>query len=116
MYVKAAVKEEIPKLSTRAFYVIREATRDPLTDVKLNEFLSITKMVTPFLTLYQADRPMVPFLASDLHKFPKQFLVRLLKEDVMESLALAKLTELDINDTKNHNPTAKIELAFTAGT
>ena len=51
-YVNAAVKEEIPKPSTRAFDVIREATRDPLTEVKLNAFLSITKMVTPFLTLY----------------------------------------------------------------
>ena len=115
-YVKAAVKEDIPKPSTRAFDVIREATRDPLTEVKLNEFLSITKMVTPFLTLYQTYRPMVPFLPGDLHKLLKQFLVRLLKEDVMDSLSLPKLTELDINDTKNHKPTAKIELAFTAGT
>ena len=113
-YVKAAMKEEIPKLSTRAFDVIREATRDPLTEVKLNEFLSIAKMVTPFLTLYQTDRPMV--LTSDLHKLLRQFLVRLLKEDVVDSLSLPKLTELDINDTKNHKPTAKIELAFTAGT
>ena len=115
-YVNAAVKEEIPKPSTRAFDVIREATRDPLTEVKLNAFLSITKMVTPFLTLYQTDRPMVPFLASDLHKLLKQLLVRFVKEDVVESLSLAKLTELDVNATKNHKPIAKIELGFTAGT
>ena len=51
---------------------------------------------------------MVPFLARDL----KQFLVRLLKKDVVESLSLAKLTEMDIN-TKNHKKTTKIELAFT---
>ena len=31
----------------------------------------------------------------------------------MESLSPAKLTELDINDTKNHKQTAKIEIAFT---
>ena len=33
----------------------------------------------------------------------------------MESLSLAKLTELDINN-KKYKPTAKIELGFTAGT
>ena len=40
-----------------------------------------------------------------------EFLVRLLKKDVVESLSLAKLTKMDIN-TKNHK-TTKIELAFT---
>ena len=115
-YVSAALKEEIPKPSTRAFDVIREATRDPLTEVKLQAFLSITKMVTPFMTLYQTDRPMIPFLASDLHKLLKQLLVGFVKEDVVESLSLAKLTEQDVNDKKNYKPTSKIDLGFSATT
>ena len=93
-YVNATVKEEIPKPTTKAFEVVREATGDPLTEVKLNAFLSITKMVTPFLTLYQTDRLMIPFLASDLHKLLKQLLVRFVKNDIVESLSLSKLEEV----------------------
>ena len=113
-YVNAAVKEEIPKPSTRAFDEILEATRDPLTEVKLNAFLSVTKMVTPFLTFYQTDRPMVPFPASDPHNLLKQLLVRFVREDVVESLSLTKLIELDINDINKYKPAAKIEHSLQA--
>ena len=46
-YVNDAGKEEIPKPSTRAFDEILEATRDPLTEVKLNAFHDTLLDVVP---------------------------------------------------------------------
>ena len=71
VYVAAARKGTVPLPKTKAFACIKEATEDPLTEVKLQVFISIAKIITPFLTIYQTDRVMIPFLASDLHKLLK---------------------------------------------
>ena len=63
-----------------------------------------------------SDRPMVLFLASDLRKLLKQLLVRFMKEDVVESLSLAKLTELDVSDKKIDKLNAKIHCRHIAQT
>ena len=42
-------------------------------------FLSVSKQVTPFLTLYQTDKPMVPFIAGDIGKLLKVLLQRFIK-------------------------------------
>ena len=48
----------------------KQSTHDLLIEVKLNAF-SLAKVVTPFLTVYQTDLPMIPLLAGDLHTMLK---------------------------------------------
>ena len=113
-YVKAVAKNEVPTPTTKAFELIQQSTRDLLIEVKLNAFLSLAKVVTPFLTVYQTDRTMIPFLAGDLHTMLKQLLTRFMKDDFVESLSLAKMTEIDVNDTKSCKSSSKVQLGFTA--
>ena len=40
---------------------------DPLTSAKINVAPSVAKEVAPFLTKYQCNKPVVAFLASDIH-------------------------------------------------
>ena len=112
--MKAVAKNEVPTPTTKAVELIQQSTRDLLIDVKLNAFLSLAKVVTPFLTVYQTDRPMIPFLAGDLHTMLKQLLTRFMKDDFVESLTLAKMTDIDVSDTKLCKPSSKIQLGFTA--
>ena len=42
-----------------------------LCTVKVGIFNSIAREINPFLTMYQADQPMLPFLSEDMHKLIK---------------------------------------------
>ena len=64
-YVKAVESRKFPDPGTKSFETINEAVKDSLMAGKINFVLSVSKEVTPFLTLYQTDKPMVPFLAKD---------------------------------------------------
>ena len=68
------MKGTIPLPTTKAFKCVRQAFEDPLTPVKLNAFVSIAKIVQPFLAVYQTDRPMMALIASDLHNLLKQLM------------------------------------------
>lgn len=98
-YVAAAKKGDIPLPQTKAFGVVLEATCDPLFPVKLNCFVSVAKTISPFLLRYQTDRPMLPFLASDLHRMVKHLLYRFMKRDVVDDTSLASLAELNLSDS-----------------
>ena len=97
-YTMAAVKGPVALPTTKAFKCVRQAVEDPLTPVKLHAFVSIAKIVQPFLTVYQTDRPMMPFIASDLHKLLKLLLGRFLKASVIEDMTLAKLIDVDMKE------------------
>ena len=61
-------------------------------------FVSVAKVVTPFLTMYQTDRPMVPFLASDIHRLLVQLLVRFMKTETIENMTLAQILDVKMED------------------
>ena len=70
-HVKAYVKiteKSVPNPATTSYDAVVSCTKDPLIIVKLLCFISIAKLVTPFLVEYQTDKPMMPFIASDLHR------------------------------------------------
>jgi len=60
--------------------------------------VSVAKVVTPFLTRYQTDRPMVPFLASDIHRLLVQLLVRFMKTETIENMTLAQILDVKMED------------------
>ena len=50
-YTTAAVKGTFPLPTIKAFKCVQQAVEDPLTLIKLNAFVSIAKIVQPFLTV-----------------------------------------------------------------
>ena len=76
----AAVKsKQVPDPKTKSYKHIVSNLKDPLLEAKLNIFLTLSSHVNPFLTLYQTDRPLIPFLASNVFKliFMVYFLISL---------------------------------------
>jgi len=114
-YILAIEKQLINKPTSKSFSVIKTHLKDNLLSAKLNVFISIAKMLYPFLTLYQTDKPMIFFLADDLSKIVRALMTRFIKCDV---LLLAdtprKLLKVDVKDLKNHLPIENIDVGFCA--
>ena len=111
-YVKAVEKSD-PNPGTKSFEVIQEAVKDPLMTAKLNFILSVSKEVTPFLTCYQPDKPMVPFLSADLFKVLKSLMCRLIKPDLLkEAKTPQKRIDVEVRQSSNHIDSSHVDLGF----
>lgn len=65
-YVDAVQKKKVPNPNTASYDTILAARDDDLIIPKLQFFLSVAQSFNPFLTKYQTDEPVLPFLAKDL--------------------------------------------------
>lgn len=94
-------KTEPPKHEGYAF-VKNLVTTDKFLRAKHLFWISIAQEFEPFLTLYQADRPLIPFLASDLDNLLRNLMVRFVKDDIMaSSTSYLKLASIDISSEDN---------------
>jgi len=82
---------------------------DSLLAAKLSSFLSVANQVAPFLTAYQTDKPMLPFLCSDLYKTVKAHMDRFVKDDVMARVSsVQQLLKVDVDLKDNHKVYSKM--------
>ena len=65
-YVDAVKQKKAPNPGTASYDTIEATRADPLIIAKLQFFLAISRTFNPFLTKYQTDEPVLPFLAKDL--------------------------------------------------
>jgi len=66
-------------------YVAKAATVDKLLKAKHHFWIFLSQDFQPFLATYQTDRPMIPFLASDLEKLLRSIMTKFLKDSVTTS-------------------------------
>ena len=69
--------ESLPKSkrpSSKSYSNVLSAVTDNLTPAELHLFSYVAGIFQPFLTKYQSDKPMIPFLYSDLLKLVKSVL------------------------------------------
>lgn len=115
-YVNAVKEKRCPNPGTKSFDVIQEAVEDPLMAAKLNFILSVSKEVTPFLACYQTDKPMVPFLSTDLFKLLKSLMCRCIKKDIMKKATTPhKLLDVEVGDQDCQVDSSQVDLGFVTG-
>ena len=74
-------------------------------------------MFKPFLTTYQTDRPMIPFLYGDLVKLLKNVFSVVIKPNIMNKCETAlELKETDLFSSANHLIAKEIDTGFVAFT
>ncbi|KAE8278809.1 hypothetical protein D5F01_LYC22384 [Larimichthys crocea] len=71
IYVERVLRGELPNPKTKSFETVKNSTKDCLFIPKVMIFNSIVREITPFLTLYQTDKPMLPFLSEDMLQLMK---------------------------------------------
>jgi len=93
--------------------VEKMVTFDKLLRAKHLFWITVAQEFQPFLKLYQADRPLIPFLASDLENLLRLIMSKFVKDSILTSAtSYLKLTELDISSAENTKPAKSIDLGI----
>ena len=96
--VQAKPSKTEPKQHEGYKLVEKAVTSDQLLRAKHLFWISVAQDFQPFLKLYQAERPLIPFLASDLEALLRIVMARFVKETEMAgATSFVKLTEIDIS-------------------
>lgn len=70
-FVEMVCKGDLPDPKVKSFEAVKNSSKDPLFIPKVMIFNSIAREIAPFLTLYQTDKPMLPFLSEDMFQLMK---------------------------------------------
>lgn len=111
-FMTSVEKKDIPDPKTKSFEVIKNIVNDELFPAKCNFVIFIAKEIEPFLTLYQTDKPMIPFLAGDLHNLIKELMEKFLKDEIPTSSL--KLLEIKVEDLKMHKDASQVNIGFAS--
>ena len=112
-YVSAVENKKVPKPKCRSYEVVAACTKDVTFLAKLHFFKSVAIQLQPFLTLFQTDRPMVPFLSSALFKLMRTLMKRFLKKTVLDCQD-EKLVAIDVKNESHHVNYRKIDIGFSS--
>jgi hypothetical protein len=117
-YLKKFVQmkeKEKPILSSQCFLTLKNCCSDKFLEAKLHFFSSVAKELKTFLTKYQSDEPMIPFMSNDLFEILKSLGNRYLKKSVMESLTSPfSFLSFQPKDKANHKDACYVDIGFAA--
>ena len=97
-------KKDIP--SSKHYETVKSAViTDKLVIPKLKEFISIASLLQPYLTKFQADGPMMPFVCSELLIVLTDLMSKFLDPDVLKDIGMyaAATLSLDTNQLTVQN-------------
>jgi hypothetical protein len=84
-----------------------------LAKAKLAFFISMAKSSEKFLTKFQTDKPMAPFLCSELEKLIKSCTKRFIKTGVQKEFENRSI-DIDVKDLGNYKSYKEIDPGFVA--
>ena len=70
----------------KSYEVIKGSIKDPFTVAKLKIFSFIAGLLTLYLTIYQSQKPLIPFLYDDLQSLYKELLGLTIRPKVLENV------------------------------
>ena len=113
LFVEACESKQKTRPTSNSYTTLRDAMSDKLSVAKLSFFRSLASAVEPFLSLYQTDKPMGPFLVHDIERVVRHLLERRVKPDALQNSSTAcDLLKVDIEKERVANK--KIEVGFKA--
>jgi hypothetical protein len=84
--------------SNNNFITLKSLLHDPLLLTRLHFFISLATPFTEFLTVFQSDQPLMPFLSDALVTIFKSVLRRFVAAKDVDSLSANQLAKLDLNE------------------
>ena len=112
-YVKAAESKETTKPGNKSYETVVEASKDKLIRAKLQFFKCEAGHIQPFFATFQSDKPLTPFLSSELCNIMRSLMRRFIKKEVFSEASTAeKLVILDVTDKSIHVNYKKIHIGF----
>ena len=100
---------------TGAGLVLNKFLDDKLLVPKLSFFNTVASIFEPFLTKYQANRPLLPFLHDELERLVRGFLKRFVKRNVLDEANTSfKLVQIDLTKPENLKTAANVDIGIAA--
>ena len=86
----------------KGYEVVKGAIKDPFTVSKLKFFSFIAGLLKRYLTIYQSQKPLIPFLYDDLQSLYKELLGLTVKSEVLGKYEgdYKELLKIDLRDVK----------------
>ena len=114
-YISTAKSGKVTEPKNKSFENVQQSVKDPLLTAKLNFFLMIAKEIQPFLTKYQADKPLLPFFATEMKNLVKELLQKFVKPDLLSDVtSVVKLLKIEYEKFPNHVDLSKVKIGFAA--
>jgi hypothetical protein len=111
-YTLFVMEKKLSDPHTKSFDTVKSGCEDLLAEAKLHFSLTLAKQVKPFLTKYQSDNPLLPFLVSDLLDMLKSIISRFLTVEFAAQLkTCTQLSKVDLRDRGHHK---QVDLGFAA--
>ena len=111
-YTLFVMEKKLSDPHTKSFDTVKSGCRDFLAEAKLNFALTLAKQVQPFLTKYQSDSSLLPFLVSDLLEMLKSIISKFLTAEFAAQLkTCTQLSKVDLRDRSHHK---QVDLGFSA--
>ena len=110
--------ENLPKSkrpASKSYLNVHDAITDKMILPKLHFFATVANLMKPFLTLYQTENPMVPFLYDDIHSLIREIMSWFIKPCILQKTKLGSdLCKIDLNDQENLLKHTKINVGCGA--
>ncbi|GBN16550.1 hypothetical protein AVEN_227752-1 [Araneus ventricosus] len=116
LYVDNIEKGKIPTPKCKSYKFIAKCSKDPTLPVKLRFFLTLTKIIEPFLAFYQRDCPLLPFLADDIKKMVTDCLktFSVMKNEILEGLTTVNsISKFDFSSKASYADISKVSTGFS---
>lgn len=114
-YVRKVQEKTFQKPSCSSYDVISNAVKDNLIIAKLEFFNLVADILQPFLKNFQSEKPLVPFLSSELSAIVRSLMRRFVKPELLDAADTTnKLSRLDVEDKENHVSPKKVEIGLAA--
>ncbi|GBN49355.1 hypothetical protein AVEN_57100-1 [Araneus ventricosus] len=97
--------------TSKSYVTIKEHISDPLLPAKLAFFQSIANEFESFLTEYQTDVPLIPFLFEDLTNLVSRLLKRFVLRDALKE---GNILNVDFENVASFLPSKKIDVGISA--
>ena len=100
VYVKAVSvkRNDYTEPSSKSYRVVKDAVADRLMLSKLAAFMSIAMQLQPYLTAFQSDNPLMPFVCGELSSIVRALMKRIVKPDILdEATSMTRLLAVKLS-------------------
>lgn len=107
----SGLKKEKKEPDSNSYRMLVEGLNDKLLRPKLAFFSYVANLVEPFLTEYQSNAPLAPFLYTDLTILMTDLMAIFIKKEVLQKAS--NVYKIDVEEKENHVLAQHIKLGFS---
>lgn len=108
-----AINKDPPK--SKSYVFLKEFLMDKFLPTKMSFLVTISQELEKFLTKYQSNKPLLPFLHHDLYTMVRNLFKRIVKSKILEKVKNSKdLLNINLDKEENLRSPQQVDIGFGA--